>query len=312
MSIANDTYRTIDPVLTTLMQGYSNSNMVADALFPAIPVPNSKGKIPIFNKNAFIIRDTNRASGAMSNRIGQTEYDLVTYETTEKDIEMAIDYLDEEQSDSFFKIERKVTKDLTDIILLGKEQQAANFAQNDENYSSYSKFDSSDMTFQNSTTNPIEIVKDCANSVRNHIGRNPNTAIIGASVYRALLENPIIIERVKFSGLRRVNTTILSELFEIPYIKIGYAQYASDGEVFEDVWKDNIVLAYVDENEKSKRSEFNPSYGYTLQKKGNPEIDSYFENGGKIKVIRCTDNYTLQVTCKDAAFLIYNCLTPQD
>ena len=69
-----------------------------------------------------------------------------------------------------------------------------------------------------------------------------------------------------------------------------------------------IVLAYVNENEKSKRSQFNPSFGYTFQKKGCPEIDTYYENGGKIKVIRCTDNYTIKVTAPEAAHLIHNCV----
>ena len=37
-----------------------------------------------------------------------------------------------------------------------------------------------------------------------------------------------------------------------------------------------------------------------------PQIDTYFENGGKIKVIRNTDNYALKITANDAAFLIKN------
>ncbi len=108
--------------------------------------------------------------------------------------------------------------------------------------------------------------------------------------------------------MRKVNVTVLSELFEIANISIGYAQLFDDSG-FHDIWEDKIVLAYVDENEKTKRSEFNPSYGYTFQRKGKPEIDTYFENGGKSKIIRCTDNYALSVTCQEAAFLIYNCLT---
>jgi hypothetical protein len=73
-----------------------------------------------------------------------------------------------------------------------------------------------------------------------------------------------------------------------------------------------MVLAYVNENEKGKRNQYNPSYGYTLQKKGCPEIDTYYENGGKIKVIRCTDCYSIQVTCPEAAHLIYNCVYTQN
>nr|MDA3844620.1 hypothetical protein [Candidatus Kapabacteria bacterium] len=63
-------------------------------------------------------------------------------------------------------------------------------------------------------------------------------------------------------------------------------------------------LAYVDKNEKADRSEFNPSFAYTFRRKGKPEVDTYYENGGKIKVIRNTDNYCLKITSSDAAYLI--------
>jgi hypothetical protein len=84
------------------------------------------------------------------------------------------------------------------------------------------------------------------------------------------------------------------------------AVHSSDGDSFSDVWADNVILAYVDRSERSNRSEFNPSYGYTFQREGKPEVDSYYENGGKIKIIRNTDNYCIKVTAPDSAFLIYN------
>jgi hypothetical protein len=37
-----------------------------------------------------------------------------------------------------------------------------------------------------------------------------------------------------------------------------------------------------------------------------PEVDTYNENGGKIKVLRYTDNYSVNVTAQDAAYLISN------
>jgi hypothetical protein len=82
--------------------------------------------------------------------------------------------------------------------------------------------------------------------------------------------------------------------------------YTDDGDDFTDIWADNIVLAYVDSSTKGNRSEFNPSYGYTFRRKGMPEVDTYNENGGKIKVLRYTDNYSINVTAGDAAYLISN------
>jgi hypothetical protein len=310
--ITTDTYRIIDPVLTTLAQGYQNATMVADALFPVVQVASAKGKIPKFNKTAFIYRDTNRALGARSNRINDLEYQLIDYETIENDVEMAVDYLEEEGGEYYIKLEQKMMRDLLDILAVGKERAVADEVQRSQNYTTNTSTNCEDSIWSDSDSDPISIVKSSIEKLRKQIGRQPNTAIIGASTYNALLNHKDIIDRVKFSGVRRVNTAVLSELFEVPIIRVGYGQHTEDNVTFKDIWRDVIVLAFVNENEKGKRSQYNPSYGYTIQKRGCPEIDSYYENGGKVKVIRATDNYAIKVTCVDAAHLIYNCLTPSN
>ena len=306
--LIKENYRVVDPVLTTLAHGYTNSTLVADTLFPTVQINSHKGRIPKFNKTAFISRSTNRASGAMSNRINDADFELLEFTLIENDVEIPIDYLEEELSASFLKLEQKVMMDLMDILALGKEKEAAEYTQKATNYIHNNTTNCSNNLWNSATSNPIQVIKNGADSIRSKIGRMPNTAVIGASVYRALIEHPAIIDRVKFSGVRSVNTKVLSELLNIEQIKIGYAQQSNDGAGFEDIWKDNVILAYVDKNDKNNRSEFNPSFGYTLQQKGSPEVDSYYENGGKIKVIRCTDKYVMKVTCPDAAHLIHSCL----
>jgi len=308
--LKKEVFRVVDPVLTTLAQGYNNNIMVSDSIFPCVQINSHKGKIPKFNKTAFISRNTQRASGALSNRINDADFELLDFELLENDVEIPVDYLEEELSESFFKLEQKVMMDLLNILSLNKEKEAADYAQNTNNYTTTGKTDCSSSLWTSATSTPIQIIKNAADNIRSKIGRMPNTAILGASVYRALVEHPDVIDRVKFSGVRSVNTKVLSELLNIEHIQIGYAQQTLDNATFTDIWKDNLILAFVDKNEKKKRSEFNPSFGYTLQQKGHPEVDAYYENGGKIKVIRCTDKYTIKVTCPDAAHLIHNCINP--
>jgi len=304
-----DELRMVDPVLSTVAQGYSNASMVAERLFPTVPVSKLKGKIPIFGKEAFLVRDTERAIRAQSNRIPPSDLQLIDFETLERDVEMAIDYLEEEESPNFARYEQRITKQLMDILLLGKEKYAADFVQNTANFVSGLKEEIAIAdAFDDYTndTDPITVIKDGMVSVRGKIARYPNTMIIGDVSYQVLMQHPKILERIKYSGMSKVNSRILSELTDIPNVYVGLSVFSLDGDAFEDVWGDNIILAYVDQNEKGSRSEYNPSYGYTLQREGQPEVDTYYENGGKIKVIRNTDNYKVQVTAPDAAFLISN------
>lgn len=304
-----DDLRMVDPVLTTIAQTYSNASMVGEFLFPTVTVSKLKGKVPVFGKEAFVNRDMYRAVRAQSNRIAPSDIDFVSFETLEKDIEMAVDYIEEEESEDFSRMEQRIAKQLTDIIQLDKEREAAGLVQNPDNYISDLKLSiDANHAFDDYTKSidPVLIIRECMSAVRTRIARYPNTMIIGDSAFQALSNHPMILDRVKYSGLANVNTNLLSEILGIPAIHVGLSVHSADGSTFEDVWGDNIILAYVDRTDKYSRNEFNPSFGYTFQRKGMPEIDSYYENGGKIKIIRNTDNYGIKVTAPDAGFLIYN------
>ena len=304
-----DEIRMVDPVLTTISQGYQNDTFVTEKLFPTVEVSKLKGKIPSFGKEAFVVRDLDRADGAASNRISQNDITMLEFTTTERDVEIAIDYLAEEEAEDYGRYETNITKQLSDSLQLQKEKAAADFVQDPVNYDpslTRSILLAEAFDDYTSPTDPIDVIKDAMSSVRAKIAHMPNTMVMGEQTYRALSSHPLILDRIKHSGLGKVTVEILQDLLDIKNIYVGMAVYTTDGTTFSDVWADNIVLAYVDKSTKDKRSEFNPSFGYTFQREGRPEIDSYYENGGKVKVIRATDNYVVQVTGKDAAFLITN------
>jgi hypothetical protein len=302
-----DELRTIDPVLTTIAQGYRNSGMVAESLFPTVQVSKAKGKIPQFGKDAFIERNLIRATRAQSNRIPPSDIELIEFETIEHDIEIAIDYIEEEESLEFYRYEQSTAKQLMDVLLNNKEKEAAALALDASLYDTEMKITlTSDNAFNNaySTISPITVILNGINAIHSRIGLYPNTIIIGVDAYKALLENTYLLERIKYTGIPGVTQAFLKEIFNVKQLEVGASVYSEDGSTFSNIWSDNVVIAYVDKNEHRYRSEFNPSFGYTLQREGKPEIDTYYENGGKIKVIRNTDNYCLKVTSRDAAYLI--------
>lgn len=302
-----DELRMVDPVLSTIAQGYSNAALISEALFPIVNVSKSKMKIPVFGKEAFYLRAVDRALRADSNRIPASEISLIDFETQEKDLEMALDHLEQEEAGNLEQYMGQITKTLADSIALSREKYVADISQNASNYATGMKtvittgdaFD--DYT---NTTDPIEVIKDGMEAVRNKIGKFPNTMVLGETVFRTIMGHPKILDKIKYSSLGKATKEILKELTDISNIAVGLSVYTNDGTSFTDIWQDNIVLAYVDANEKGRRSEFNPSYGYTFRRQGMPEVDTYLENGGKIKILRYTDNYLVKVTAQDAAYLI--------
>ncbi len=302
-----DELRMIDPVLSTVAQGYTNAAMVSTKLFPIVEVSKLKGKVPEFGRESFLIRDTVRAIRAASNRIAPADVNMIEFQTQERDIETAIDYLEEEESPDFLRYEQRLTRDLMDILLLEREKLAADLAQDTGNYGSgltKTLDDSNCFDDYSLAIDPVAIIKQGMIAVREKIAKYPNTMVMGDSVYNALTSHPKIIERVKYAGISKVDVGVFRELFGIKDIHIGRAVQTEDGATFSDIWQDNIIMAYTDKNERGKRSEFNPSFGYTFRRKDMPEVDSYFENGGKLKVVRATENYTIKITAQDAAYLI--------
>ncbi len=303
-----DSLRMVDPVLTTIAQGYTNNAFIAHKLFPTVDVNKMKGKIPVFSKNSFVMRDTERALRAASNRIPPEEIVLMDFETHERDVEIALDYLEEEESSEFFRYEQRSTKELLDILLTGREKAAADLVQNPANYDDDMKLvisseaDSIYAPTSNADTETwVNIAKD---AIRSKIGKYPNVMIMGDVTLRKILNHNSMTNKIRYTNNFTVNAELVKEVYNIENIIVGTSVYSPDGVSMEDIWGDNIIFAYVDQS--PRRSEYNPSFGYTFRRKGMPEVDTYYENGGKVKVIRATDNYSVQVTGKDAGFLIAN------
>ena len=155
-------------------------------------------KIPVFGKEAFYLRAVDRAIRADSNRIPPSEISLIDFETQEKDLEMALDHLEQEEAGNLEQYMTQITKTLADSIALSREKYAADISQNASNYASGMKtvvdagtaFD--DYT---NSTDPIEVIKDGLEAVRGKIGKFPNTMVLGESTFRVLMSHPKILDK---------------------------------------------------------------------------------------------------------------------
>jgi len=118
-----------------------------------------------------------------------------------------------------------------------------------------------------------------------------------------------ILEKIKYSQVGVITLDLLKEIFGIPNIYVGEAVYSPDGgDTFSDVWSDNVVLAYISNPSGMAKTPYEPCFGYTLQKKGHPQVDVRQENGGKITVVRSTDNFDVKIVGIESAYLLKDVL----
>lgn len=296
--------RIVDPVLTNLSIGYSNADLVGDVLFPFVPVDKEGAKIPRFTKEAFKIYNTERALRAKSNRINPEDGDSLTVSLDEHDLEYPIDY--REDDESAFPLEAHATNVVTEGIRLRHEKKVADLVQNAANYAAGNKIILSGTSrfTDKANSDPIGVFEDGKEAIRGKIGKYPNTAVIGAAAWKALKHHPQLLDRIKYSIKGVMTVELLKEILEVERIVVGRAVYSSDQGVFGDLWGDNIVLGYVaQQREGATRTPYEPSFGYTLRKKGMPQIDKRTEDG-KLEIVRNTDNFMIAQLGPDAGYLI--------
>lgn len=297
--------RVVDPVLTTLARGYSNAQLVAVALFPFAVVEKEAGKIPQFGKEAFKIYNTERALRAKSNRISPEGTSMIDFVCDEHDLEYPVDYRESEES--MFPLEEHATMVVTEGIRLRHEKKCADLAQAAANYPTGNKVTLSGTSQWTDYTNsdPIAVIEAAKEAVRSKTGKRPNTMIIGALTYKALKNHPKLLERIKYSMTGVVTIDLMKQIFGIPNIFVGESVYASDAGTFSDIWADNCILAYVPGAPQSgERTPYDPSFAYTLRKRGKPEVDKRDEEGGKLRLIRNTDIFVPKIVGAEAGYLI--------
>ena len=147
------------------------------------------------------------------------------------------------------------------------------------------------------------MVDDAKDAVSSKIAQDPNTMIIGQAAWKLLKKHPQLKGLISDNQNKMVTLNFLKEIFEVENIFIGKSIFADKDGKFVRIWQDNIILAYVP-NLGASRTEYDPSFAYTVRKKDALQIDEYTKEGNKVKYIRATDIYTPFLVGAEAGYLI--------
>lgn len=297
--------RVVDPVLTSLARGYRNAQFIGEGLFPIAYMDKEAGIIPIFGKEAFVVYDTERAIRAQSNVMTPGDDTTIDVVLREHDLAYPVDY--REKAESMFDAERRASKRVVEGIDLRREVACANLAQNPATYLAGAKVALAGASqWSAGGGDPVAVVEAGKEVIRSRIGIRPNTITMGASVYASLKFHPKLCAALGADEEKLITLAHLKMLFGVEDIFIGEALAAPHGKAAtSDIWADNLTLAYVAKPASGESADHEtPSFGYTLRRKGMPEIDAYPGAGGKVRYVRNTDIYKPVVVGADAGYLI--------
>jgi len=297
--------RVIDPILTTVAQGYKNAAFIGDALFPQVPVGQRGGKILAFGKEDFMLYATARAPGANTNRV-QFGYSSSPYALEQHALEGQVPFELMEDARVVPGLDQGsiAVRKVQNIIGLRKEKAQADLATTAANYPTGNKATLSGTSQWSDYANssPSAAIETAKNAVRAKIGMKPNTVVLGAAVFSVLKQHPAILDRIKYTGRDVVTTELLAALWEVSRVLVGEAVYASDAGVFSDVWGKFVVVAYTDTSGMMDMGV--PSYGYTYQLGGYPIVEqTYQDRNAKSWIYPVTDEVSPVIAGSSAGYL---------
>ncbi len=273
--------RVVDPILTTVAQGFQNAEFVGMNLFPAVPVGQRGGKIITFGKEDFQLYATARAPGANTKRI-QYGYSGGPYALEQHALEGLVPFelMQDARAVPGIDLGRGAIVKVQNTIGLRLEYAQAALATAAGNYAASNKVTLagtsqwSDLT--TGVSDPVNDIEAAKEAVRSKIGKRPNTVVLGAAVFAKLRQHPKIVDRIKYTGRDSATVELLAALFGVKRVLVGDAVYADAAGNFVDVWGKFVVVAYTDIASVAEQG--TPSYGYTYRLGAYPVVEQPYED----------------------------------
>lgn len=306
-NMTNAQARVIDPILTTVAQGYKNGRMVADALFPVVPVDQRGGKILEFGKEDFEMYNTARAPGSNTKRVQfghlGTPYALEQHSLEGK---VPFEHLQEANQVPGIDLGRGAVTKTQNIILLTNEYQAATIARAAANYAATNKTALAGTSrwddYASGVSDPAADIDAAVEAIRAQIGMRPNTVVLSPKAFKAAKRHPKIIDRVKYTSRDSLTLEMLADLFDVERLVVGDAIY-NNGGTMTDVWGKDVVVAYTEVATADDGGV--PSFGYTYRLRGNPMVEmAYQDRNAKSWIYPVTDERAPVIAAASAGYLI--------
>lgn len=300
--------RAIDPILSTVAQGYKNAELIGSLLFPYVPVAQRGGKIITFGKEDFMLYNTARAPGAGTKRV-QYGHAGAAFALESHSLEglVPLELMQEAEAVPGINLGSAAVTRTQNIIALRLEYAQAQLATTAGNYAASNKVTLSGTSqwsdFTNAVSDPINDVEVAKEAVRKQVGRRPNVVVLGAAVFAKLKMHPKVVDRMKYTGRDVATVDLLAGLFGVKQVVVGDAVYSDQSGTLADVWGKNVVVAYTETGALADAGL--PTFGYTYRLNGYPLVEQpYMDRNSKSWVYPVTDEVAPVIAGASAGYLI--------
>lgn len=305
-TMSNQGVRVIDPILSTIAQGYRNAEFIGSLLFPRVPVFTSGGQIIEFGKEAFYSYNLRRTPGGATKRI-QFGYLGKPFALLQDSVEVPVprEHMRDAAAVPGIDLGTRAVMLGMKVVTKSLEVDQAAIATNAANYDANHQLALAGAAqWSTATGTPTNDIANAREAVRSSVGIYPNTAVLSAKAFEAAINNPQVTGRFQYTTHDLITEDMLAALWNLEKVVVGKAIGMTDQGVASDIWGNNVVLAYT--NLGSQNAE-EPSFGYTYTMEGNPLVEQpYWDPATKSWVYPVNFERVPVLSGITSAFLIQN------
>jgi hypothetical protein len=273
--------RVLDPILTDYAHGYVHPERVGNYLFPPVPVSVSGGQVLQFGKESFRKYNYRRAPGGAKKRLSYG-YKGAPYALSQDAFEVPVPYENMRDASVIpgLDLGKGATMFAMDSGSLQLEIEQADLAQDATRYATSNKIVLAGASkFSDPSANVPQQMDQYKEVIRAAIGAYPNVAIAGPRAHNVTKNNPSVLNRYIYRDRPEDSVTeaMLASLFDLDRYIVGKAIWFDDFGVSNDIWGNNIILAYIPPEVLTQElityapsgliTNIRPSYGYTYTMK---------------------------------------------
>lgn len=265
----------VDQLLTNVSVGYRNAELIADQLFPLLPVDKQSGILPVINQSAWFRDEAKmRAPGTKSVGTGYSVDNTTKYFCDRYSIRHEIPDEVRSMSAPVYDQDRLAVNLVTDKLMLRRERDwAANLFTSSVWAGGASGGDNTiSVVWSNySGSSPLTEIQGWRDTMQGTLGRDPNALVIGRQVWTQLKYHPDVVDMLKYTNPMKgpVAPDIFASMIEVDKVFVGSAIYISStypegiaeaSVSYTRVWGKNALLLFVPPGPALE----SPAAGYTV------------------------------------------------
>lgn len=239
--------RPIDPILTNLSIGFKNEKFLWDQIAPISRVDQKSGTFFVYTKDFWFRRQTGGKRGE-DGRYTRVGYGVGndTYTTTERGFEKLLDDATRAASLTPEDLEMVDIQFLTNIMQLELEKDVADELFVTGKWGTSNVLTGGDQWSDYGSSDPIADVDLAKQVIRRNTGVDPTDMFIGRSAWIKLKENPLILDKYKYTQVGVMTPELVAAVLGIGKLTIGDSieNTAEEGASFvgADIWTDNVLF----------------------------------------------------------------------